>query len=597
MDVVQTITGRGARIGVRGQMGRASLLTELDKGIDQITAAMTASGKPMAVTEADVRGVKLKIFEHAPPSLREYLEHYLLASGQKEFLVHGEERLSFAEVHAQSVKVAAMLQHHFGIAKGDRVAIAMRNYPEWISCFAGAIRIGAIVVPMNAWWTGEELGYGLANSGARLLIADEERLQRVASLGGPKIMSLAVRTGPAVALELGVITLEDALAESPDEPWYLPPIGPEDDATILYTSGSTGPPKGAVSTHGAVVTAALGYYTHGLVMQELARHVGIPLPEQPIMLLNLPLFHTTGLVPVALVSMALGRKLVMMRKWDAGEALRLIEAEGVTYFIGVPTMSLEMMQHPDRERYDLSTLVDIAAGGGPRPAEHVERLAEAFKGQHPAIGYGLTETNAAGASNFRDNYRHRPASTGRPSKPVVEMMIADEQMHPLPVGEVGEICIRSATNVRGYWMNPKATAASFTPDGWFRSGDLGRMDEDDYLTIVDRKKDIIIRGGENVSAVEVESAIYSHPAIAEACVFGLPDERLGEVVGAVVSLKSGETLEPDALIGHVRRELAAFKVPAKLWIGDEPMPKLGSGKIDKVRIKTHFRALLDEGAP
>ena len=316
------------------------------------------------------------------------------------------------------------------------------------------------------------------------------------------------------------------------------------------------------------------------------------------MLLNVPLFHITGSVPVMLVSIAIGRKMVIMHKWDAGEALRLIEKERCTYFVGVPTMSLELMQHPDHAKYDLSSLVDIASGGAPRPPEHVERLARTFAGKNPVQGYGLTETNGVGAGNFRDNYRAKPASTGRASAPLMELRIDDGAngdggpVGPgLPTGTVGEVCLRSACNCRGYWNKPDATLAAFPGDGWFRSGDLGYLDEDGYLFIVDRKKDIIIRGGENISCQEVESAIYAHPAVAEASVFGLPDERLGEIVGAVVFPNPGDALEPDALLDFVRRDMAAFKVPARLWISAEPLPKLGSGKIDKVTLRKQYRTI------
>ncbi|MFQ3666675.1 MAG: class I adenylate-forming enzyme family protein [Sphingomonadaceae bacterium] len=563
-------------------------LTELDHALDAAIAAITAPGGQLGVGRATIRGVDLPVFENAPPSLREFLDFFLPAHADKEFLVYQEERLTFADVRHEAIRIAGMLQHR-GIAKGDRVAIAMRNYPEWLSCFMGAIRVGAIVVPMNAWWQTDELAYGLRDSGARLALVDEERMRRIAAtgLGLPMV---AVRTSRAVAAGHGATTLEDALAEAPAEPWYLPPLYPEDDATIMYTSGSTGAPKGAVSTHRGIVSGALNYLVQGLAMLQLAQAAGVAMPAQQVMLLNVPLFHITGLVPVMLVSCAIGRKMVIMHRWDAGEALRLIEKEKATYFVGVPTMSLELMQHPDRDKYDLSSLVDIAGGGAPRPPEHVDRLAKAFPGKNPAIGYGLTETNGVGAGNLRDNYRAKPHSTGRPSKPLVEMMIADEAMHPVPVGEVGEVCIRSAANVRGYWMKPLATEAAFTPDGWFRTGDLGTFDEDGYLTIVDRKKDIIIRGGENISAVEVEAAIYAHPAVAEASVFGLPDERLGELVGAVVYPKPGERLEGEAIIQFVGRELAAFKVPARVWVVGEPLPKLGSGKIDKVGLRTRYRA-------
>ena len=565
----------------------------LDTSLDQVIGGITAPGGPLAVGSASVRGASLPVFSAAPPSMREYFANFFMANATKEFLVFGDERLTFAQVHARGLEFAAMLQHRHGIAKGDRVAIAMRNYPEWIIAFVGILQLGAIAIPMNAWWTAEELDYGLKDSGARLAIADEERARRIATLSCTADV-LTVRTSAEVAASLGFARTEDELAIAPKTTWYLPEIAPEDDATIMYTSGSTGSPKGAVSTHRAIVSGAMNYLVAGLALLALSQAAGVTPPAQQVMLLNVPLFHITGSVPVMLVSIAIGRKMVIMHKWDAGEALRLIEAERCTYFVGVPTMSLELMQHPDNAKYDLSSLVDIASGGAPRPPEHVERLAKTFAGKNPVQGYGLTETNGVGAGNFRDNYRAKPASTGRGSAPLVELRI-DAGDGPvgagLPAGTVGEVCIKSVCNCRGYWNKPEATAAAFPGDGWFRSGDLGYLDEDGYLFIVDRKKDIIIRGGENISCQEVESALYVHPAVAEASVFGLPDERLGEIVGAVVYPKAGDALEPHALLDFVRRDMATFKVPARLWISTEPLPKLGSGKIDKVSLRTQYRAI------
>ena len=569
----------------------------LDTSLDGVIAAITAPGGPLGVGTADLRGTSLPVFGAAPPSLREFFATFFAANAAKEFLVFGEERLSFAEVHARGRAFAAMLQHRHGVAKGDRVAIAMRNYPDWIIAFIGVIELGAIAIPMNAWWTAEEIDYGLKDSGARLAIADEERARRIASIAGG-VTVLTVRTSADVAAGLGFLRTEDELLAAPKTLWFNPEIAPEDDATIMYTSGSTGSPKGAVSTHRAIVSGAMNYLVAGLALLSLSQASGAPQPEQQVMLLNVPLFHITGSVPVMLVSIAIGRKMVIMHKWDAGEALRLIEKERCTYFVGVPTMSLELMQHPDHAKYDLSSLVDIASGGAPRPPEHVERLARTFAGKNPVQGYGLTETNGVGAGNFRDNYRAKPASTGRASAPLMELRIDDGAngdggpVGPgLPTGTVGEVCLRSACNCRGYWNKPDATLAAFPGDGWFRSGDLGYLDEDGYLFIVDRKKDIIIRGGENISCQEVESAIYAHPAVAEASVFGLPDERLGEIVGAVVFPNPGDALEPDALLDFVRRDMAAFKVPARLWISAEPLPKLGSGKIDKVTLRKQYRTI------
>jgi acyl-CoA synthetase (AMP-forming)/AMP-acid ligase II len=507
--------------------------------------------------------------------------------------VHGEERLSFAEVYRRGLAIAAMLQHRHGIAKGDRVAIAMRNYPEWITAFIGIMHLGAVAVPMNAWWTAEELDYGLRDSGARLVMADEARARRLSSAAcAAKVLS--VRTSAEVASALAVLRLEDEVAESPGGCWYLSPMLPEDDATIMYTSGSTGAPKGAVSSQRAIISGTLNYLVTGLALLSLSAQQGTPPPAQQVMLLNLPLFHITGLVPVMLVSVAIGRKMIIMDKWDATLALHLIEKERCTYFVGVPTMSLELASHPDREKYDTSSLLDIASGGAARPPEHVARLVRDMPGKNPLQGYGLTETNGIGASNLRESYRARPHSTGRASAPMVELRIiaadAADCSLALPAGETGEVCLRSAANARGYWMSPKASADAFPADGWFRSGDLGYLDADGYLFIVDRKKDIIIRGGENISCQEVEAALYAHPAVAEASVFGLPDERLGEIVAAVVHAKPGAAVEVEALLDFIGEGLASYKVPARLWLAAEPLPKLGSGKIDKISLRKHDQA-------
>lgn len=567
------------------------MLTELDKAQDKAIAAITAPGTQLEVIEKTVRGVPLKLFKNAPPTMREFFQFFFNHNAAREFLVYGEERLTFAEVYAKALRVAAALQHKYGIAKGDRVAIAMRNYPEWIMAYIGLVHLGAVVVPMNAWWQPEELAYGLADSGTRLVIADEERLRRLGAIEGMSVPVVAVRTSHGVAAEHGADLLDDLLESGPTDTWYLPPLGPDDDVSILYTSGSTGFPKGAVSTHRGVVHGAFSYLVQGLALLKLSEASGAYVPPQQIMLLSVPLFHVTGLVPLMLVSIAIGRKFIMMHRWDAGDALRLIDKEKCTYFVGVPTMTHEIMSHPERDKYDISTVTDWAAGGAPRPAEHVERLAKAIPTGKPAIGYGLTETNGVGAGILRESYLARPTSTGRASKPVVEIAILDDDGNALAPQAVGEVCIRSAANVRGYWRRPKETADAFDKAGWFHTGDVGYLDEDGFLFIVDRKKDIIIRGGENISCQEVEAAIYAHPAVMAASVFGLPDDRLGEIVGAVVYLKPGEKAEPEAIIDFTRQHLSAFKVPARLWVSAEPLPRLGSEKIDKVSLRKTYREI------
>ena len=423
--------------------------TELDQALDTEIANLTAPGTMFEVVDGDVRGAKMPVFKNAPESMRGFFDLFFAAQAEKEFTVYEDERRTFGDIYAEAKHIASALQHEYGIAKGDRVAIAMRNYPEWISAYVGIIYLGAVAVPLNAWWTGEELEYGLTHSGTALVIADEERLRRIRGEAGLELPAICVRTSSQVCADHNARPLKDVLAASPKEMWYTPPLGPEDDVTLMYTSGSTGHPKGAVSTHGALLHGAMNYLASGLAMLAMAEKEGTELPEQQVMLLNVPLFHITGSVPVLLVSIAIGRKLVIMYKWDPTEALKLIEKERATYFVGVPTMSLELMQHPDREKYDTSSLLDIAAGGAPRPAEHVKRLKEAFDAR-PAIGYGLTETNGVGAGNLRDNYVAKPNSTGRASKPMVEISIQDADGKQMPQGERDEVCIRSAANCRGY---------------------------------------------------------------------------------------------------------------------------------------------------
>jgi acyl-CoA synthetase (AMP-forming)/AMP-acid ligase II len=303
-------------------------------------------------------------------------------------------------------------------------------------------------------------------------------------------------------------------------------------------------------------------------------------------LLSVPLFHVTGEVPVMINSFVIGRCMVIMPKWDATEALRLIEKEKITYFVGVPTMSLELMTHPDRHKFDLSSLTDITGGGAPRPVSHVERLRQEFPHAQPALGYGLTETNAAGFANYWGNYAAKPASTGRAQKPYIETAILGADDRHLPAGEVGEIGIRSASNIKCYWEMPEATAALFTADGYVRTGDIGYLDEDGYLFIVDRKKEIIIRGGENISAAEVEAECYACPDVAEVAVFGAPDERLGEVPVAVVHTRNG--LSEDELRAFLEARIARFKIPARFIFSEEPLPKLGTGKIDRPSLKAQY---------
>ncbi|MFS0738224.1 class I adenylate-forming enzyme family protein [Sphingomonas sp. 1P06PA] len=563
------------------------MASPLDDRFSAIIAAVTGPQGPLGVTGDGDGRVTVPAL---PQTLPAFFDHFLAAHADADGIVAGDERLRFGEIAAWADRVAGALAGGHGVKPGDRVAIAMRNCPSWIILYIGALKAGAIATLVNGWWTADEMADGLALTTPRLIVADVERGRRLAAIPpGATLVTLDVNLPAQAALD----PLLDGIATAP-----LPAIAADDPATILFTSGSTGRCKGAWSTHRQVLTATYTFLTLTASLLRLITEDGDAPAFLPSALVAVPLFHVTGEVPVLLNSIAIGRKLVLMRKWDAGEALRLIEAERVTYFVGVPTMSLELLQHPDREQRDLASLADIAAGGAARPPAHVPRLKQAFPRGNPMIGYGLTETNAVGCTNYRANYVAKPNSTGRAQAPFVKLVILDDDDAELPIGEKGQVAILSAANFSGYWQDEAAARAAFTDLGYFRTGDIGFLDEDGYLRIVDRAKDIIIRGGENISCQEVEAALYAHPAIAEACVFGLPDDRLGEVPGAVVRLAEGERLEDAELIDFLATRLARFKLPQRIWWRTEPMPRLGTGKIDRraLRAAAHA-ALAEEHAP
>jgi long-chain acyl-CoA synthetase len=552
--------------------------TELDRKFDDMLAKVIGPGGRLIIGE-DEQG--RAIVTNFPATLPTFFRTFCALNAEVEAIVANGERLSFAELDLWSERLAHALAGR-GIKKGDRVGIAMRNCPSWVVSYMAIAKAGAIATLLNGWWQPHEMEHALGMVDPVMIIADAARAKKIERVCG----SCALVTLPIEEpLEGALAPLLDGVnLEAP-----LPEIAPEDDATILFTSGSTGESKGALSTHRAVTTGVYAYATGLMVLLGIMTEENRA-PTSKRTLINVPLFHVTGEVPVMLNSFVISRTMVMMPKWDAGEALRLIEKEGITYFVGVPTMSMELMNHPDRERYDLSSLTDIAAGGAPRPVSHVERLGKEFPKAQPALGYGLTETNAVGCSNFWGNYAAKPDSTGRAQKPFVDLAILGAGDTHLPPFERGEIAIRSAANIKCYWEDLEATAAAFTADGYVRTGDIGYVDEDGYLFIVDRKKDIILRGGENIACAEVEAEIYACPAVAETSVFGMPDERLGEIPVAVVYRHEGSGLTAEELRTFLEPRIAAFKIPARFIFADEPLPKLGTGKIDRVAIKAQYRS-------
>ncbi len=550
---------------------------------EEAVAQVTGPGSRYEITEAEVMGHRLPVFAHTPPSMRA-LFAAARERGDDVFLVYEDERWTFTDVMAEVDALGYALVHHFGVVKGDRVGIALRNYPEWIVAFAAITSIGAVAVTYNAWWTEEEFDYGLRDSGTTVLIADQERVARVAPLlADDGVQVLAVRTpGPTPA---GVVHWEDVVERGHALPEV--DIDLDDDATILYTSGTTGHPKGAVSTHRAVMSALMAF---GCAAAVNTTRKG-PAPEHPYptsFILVVPLFHVTGCVPVMLSCFAGGTKLVMMYKWNPDRALELIERERVTNFVGVPTMSWDLLESPDFASRDTSSLVQVGGGGAPAPPELVRRIDSSFSKGRPNIGYGMTETNAYGPGNSGDDYMRKPTSTGR-AIPLMQVRVVGEDGRELGVDAVGEIEFRGPNLIRGYWNKPGANAEVFH-DGWLRSGDLGYLDDEGFVYVSDRVKDMVLRGGENVYCAEVEAILYEMPEVYEAAVYGIPHARLGEEVVASIVCRDDMKLDAEMVKEHVAIHLASFKVPTIVVFHDEQLPRGATGKILKRQLRDELVA-------
>ncbi len=551
---------------------------------------LTAPGAPFAWSTRDVGGIPMRTYDTAPASLRQIWESSR-AHGDADYLIYADERYSYTRAH-QIVDALAASMVARGVGPGDRVAIAMRNYPEWVLAYWAAISVGAAAVGMNAWWTGPEMEYGLLDSAPKLLICDVERLETAA----PHLDTVRQQS----ELEIVVVRAPDdlpapvsrweELVETPADGLPAMEIDPDQDVCVFYTSGTTGFPKGAVMTHRGVVSNLLNLAFGTMVMNAARKNhktaaPGADAAPAPPMtaLLAVPLFHVTGcnccLHPVT----ANGGRLILMYKWNAGEALEVIERERVTIFTGVPMMSRELVEHPDFATRDTSTVSSLGGGGAAVQPDLVEKIEKKLEKGRPGTGYGLTETCGVVSINSGDFFLDKPRTVG-PPLPVIEARILDEQGQELPPGSVGELVVKGPNNVRGYLNKPEATAESF-PEGWFRTGDLATLDEDGFIEIVDRAKDMVLRGGENIYCAEVEAAIFDHPAVKEAAVFAVPHDRFGEVPGAAVVLKPGEAADEVALRQYVGERIAAFKVPEHFWFLDEDLPRNANGKFLKRELK------------
>ena len=567
--------------------------------MQQAHAILTAPGMPTEVVEIDIRGVKTKVWKNLPPSLRSIVA-MSRAHGERIFLVYEDERVSFEAFHRAVAALAAELAAQ-GVVKGDRVAVIMRNIPEWVVAFYAAASLGAVVTPLNAWWTGPELEYGLTDSGTKIALLDSERFERMTEhfANCPDLTRVYVCRERDEIAHPWVTKLEDVIGgpeswkDLADLPLPDVEIAPDDDATIFYTSGTTGKPKGALATQRGVNSNIMAAGAAG-ARSFLRRGETPPAPDpngpQRSSLLSVPFFHVTGCFAVLNPSLFSGAKLVMMRKWDVIRAFELIEREKIQSAGGVPTIAWQLIEHPARVNYDLSSLESVAYGGAPSAPELVRKLKEVFPKSMSGNGWGMTETCATVTSNGAEDYINRPDSCGA-AVPVSELQIRDpaDGVTVLPVGAVGELWANGPQVVKGYWNKPEATAQTFV-DGWVRTGDLAKVDEEGFCFIIDRAKDMLIRGGENIYCIEVENVLYDHPAVMDAALVGIPHRTLGEEPAAVVTLKPGAHATEDELRAHVAERLAAFKVPVKVLFSRETLPRNANGKIMKNELKKLFEA-------
>jgi long-chain acyl-CoA synthetase len=553
-------------------------------------AILTGPEGPFEIGPAMVGGQELRAFTKVPATLRD-IWIGSAAHGDAPFLIYEQDRITFADAHVRVRKLVAHLVAN-GVGRGDRVAIAMRNYPEWVLAFWAVQALGGVVVSMNAWWTGAESEYGLSDSGATALIADGERYGRVR---GEIIGRLAI---PVVVVIRGADGVDDGHVEwadilATDDPGTLPDveIGTDDDATILYTSGTTGMPKGAVGSNRNHITNIFNTIVNGVMQAMMAPPAPADAPPaepapRTVALWTFPFFHIAGVTGVCLLTTT-GGCIVTQYKFDAGEALAIVEREHVTIVAGVPTVVRSMLEHPDASTRDLSTLSGISQGGSPVPPDSIAKIENEFAGKvSPANGYGLTETTSAVIANSGAGYFEHKDSVGLPM-PGTDVRVVDEGGNALPEGDVGELWVRGPNNVRGYWNKPKETAESFT-DGWFHTGDAGRIGPDGYVYVVDRLKDMVLRGGENVYCAEVEAAIFEHAAVADVAVIGLPDARLGEEVAAVVNPKPGFAVTAADLQVFLVGKLASFKVPSTIFVRDDLLPRNATGKVLKKDLRAQY---------
>ena len=551
------------------------------KGREALALEMSKEGM-FELQKKTIRGNEYNVFVNVPQNLYEYFQ-FALIHGEWEFLAYEDESYKYQEVLNNAAGLAHVLVDKYGLKKGDAVAFSMRNYPEWIYSYMAVTSIGCVAVPLNSWWQGEELDYGITHSEAKVFIGDDERLQRLEGFveNTPRI-SVRCQTNDFT----NTVAFEELV--KPKESFPQVEIDPEDDASIMYTSGSTGYPKGVVTTHRSIINTPVAWAFLATMASQLESDGGETFvqAESPCTLAAVPLFHVTGSHSNFLLSLVSATRIVLMYKWDPLKAIQLIEKYRVTSFSGVPTMTQDIITaseaNPDT---DVSSLVSLGGGGAARPPEQIKSQEKNHPTKIAGVGYGLTETNAAGTNASGKLLYDKPDTAGFPTPLIHELKIIDEEGKEVSTGETGEVCIKSASNFRCYLKNEEATTDALDSKGWFRSGDVGCLDEDGFLYIKDRIKDIVIRGGENIACLEIEAILSEHPAVLEASVFGVPDERLGENLATRIALKPGKTATETEISSFLEEKIAKFKIPSYVWFQQEELPRIASGKTAKKQMR------------
>ena len=551
------------------------------EGREALAAEMSKEGM-FELQKKTIRGNEYNVFVNVPQNLYEYFQ-FALIHGEWEFLAYEDESYKYQEVLNNAAGLAHVLVNKYGLKKGDAVAFSMRNYPEWIYSYMAVTSIGCVAVPLNSWWQGEELDYGITHSEAKVFIGDDERLQRLEGL---------VENTPRISVRCQANTFTNTVAfeelVKPKESFPQVEIDPEDDASIMYTSGSTGYPKGVVTTHRSIINTPVAWAFLATMASQLESDGGETFvqAESPCTLAAVPLFHVTGSHSNFLLSLVSATRIVLMYKWDPLKAIQLIEKYRVTSFSGVPTMTQDIITASEANpNTDVSSLVSLGGGGAARPPEQIKSQEKNHPTKIAGVGYGLTETNAAGTNASGKLLYDKPDTAGFPTPLIHELKIIDEEGKEVSTGETGEVCIKSASNFRCYLKNEEATTEALDSKGWFRSGDVGCLDEDGFLYIKDRIKDIVIRGGENIACLEIEAILSEHPAVLEASVFGVPDERLGENLATRIALKPGKTATETEISSFLEEKIAKFKIPSYVWFQEEELPRIASGKTAKKQMR------------